>query len=132
MRPMAIILAAAVMIGGIIVLNGSIKTRAAAPPVVVPQGRTDIGLAALGTIDATMKTLTSKMDYDVAANLRIAAALERANQIKAMEIDYMMFLKCHDALDEGRAVLWKSLDCNTRTGIPMVAEQQPAQPDPSF
>ena len=130
MRPLAIVLAAAVMVAGFLVLSASIGTRAAAPPAVIPQGRMDIGMAALGTIDATMKTLTSKMDYDVAANLRIAAALERANQIKAMEIDYMMFLKCHDALDEGRAVLWKSLDCGTRTGIPMAAEAP--KPAPSF
>ena len=143
MKPIAYILAAAVIALGVFVLSMS-GLKAATDPrsSIGPRVIGNAELLALENLNATMQTLVSKMNADIAVGQRIAAALEQANALKAQElsmeatrIDLETFQSCHriryqgrmERTEDARMAHWTGLDCATRTGLSLWAEgPQPA------
>ena len=87
-------------------------------PNIVPQGGQDNGVRAMQMIMDAIGVLVQKMNADIDATNRMAAAQEHANVLKTAEIEMNLFIKCHE-VRESNAWLWTGLDCETRTGISM-------------
>ena len=100
-------LAGAVMIA-MMAIFGMVGTTPAigATPNVVPQGRTDAGLLAQQALKSLFELLVQKMSADIDSTNRLAMALERANELKAAEMELKvaemttnMFIECHNAME---------------------------------
>ena len=149
MKPIAIILAAAVIALGIFVLNVS-GPRAATDPraSIGPRAIGNAELLALQNLNQVMNTFVQIANAQLAIAQREVAALEQANVLKsqehvlksqelsmeAMRIDLGTFNVCqtlryHDRGPGDPAIMahWVGLDCASRTGLSLWAQgPQPA------
>ena len=118
-RYILVVVAALVVI---VLAAGSFQMARAATPNVIPQGQMDTGLTALNVLKTLHEVLIQKMNADIEATNRLAAAQERANELKAAEINRHTAIICFDARETRRLEVWEAFDCYNLIGIPMPEE----------
>ena len=114
----------AILLAGVLVVGSYGIWASTPPPNVVPQGSADNGIRGMQMLGDLIGVLVQKMNADIEARNRQAAAQEHANQLKAAEMDVHLYVECMKVRGNWDTLFWVGLDCATRTGLPMVAYRE--------